>query len=248
MDKPISPPLRPSAKRLPRDHRIASILQTARVVLRERGAEQFLASEVAERCGVSEGTIYKYFSTKGELLQRVAEDWFEEFLTEDPPLNPDEPIRERLFRVIWRNLWGIKKEPTLTRYVLLELRPSPDFRKTKSYEQNRRFAAMVTDVVAEGIRRGELRGDVPPKVIRDMIFGAIEHQTWAYLRGEGDFSVDDSASAIADVITNGLRRQPATGSASTLEDVASRLQDSIGKLDAGVAELRRELDAARELK
>ena len=92
MERPVPPLSRPSAKRLPRDHRIASILHTARVVLRERGSEQFLTSEVAQRCGVSEGTIYKYFSTKRELLQRVAEDWFEEFLTEDPPSNPDEPI------------------------------------------------------------------------------------------------------------------------------------------------------------
>jgi TetR/AcrR family transcriptional regulator, fatty acid metabolism regulator protein len=248
MERPLPPLSRPSAKRLPRDHRIASILHTARIVLRERGSEQFLTSEVAQRCGVSEGTIYKYFSTKRELLQRVAEDWFEEFLTEDPPSNPDEPIRERLFRVIWRNLWGIKKEPALTRFVLLELRPDPDFRKMKSYEQNRRFAAMVTDVVAEGIRRGELRGDVPPKVIRDMIFGAIEHQTWAYLRGEGDFSVDDSASAIADVITNGLGQLPRSGSVATLVDVASQLQESIGKLSAGVAELRHELASTQNLK
>jgi hypothetical protein len=81
-----------------------------------------------------------------------------------------------------------------------------------------------------------------------MIFGAIEHQTWAYLRGEGDFSVDDAASAIAEVITNGLGRREPRGSASTLADAASQLEDMVGKLNAGLAELRQELASTRNLR
>ncbi|MFP1644668.1 helix-turn-helix domain-containing protein [Pontitalea aquivivens] len=70
-------PTRTGTRRLPRDQRIAIILQDARAVLREKGYEQFLTAEVAERCNISEGTIYKYFPTKRDLLIRVAEDWFE---------------------------------------------------------------------------------------------------------------------------------------------------------------------------
>ena len=36
------------------------------------------------------------------------------------------------------------------------------------------------------------------------VFGAIEHQTWAYLRGEGDFSVEQSALAITDILIAGI--------------------------------------------
>lgn len=236
MDTP-TPQSRAPARRVSREDRVASILQTARVVLRERGFEQFVTSEVARRLGVSEGIIYKYFSTKRELLQRVAEEWFEEFLTEDPPSNPDEPIRDRLFRVIWRNLWGIKKEPALTRFVLLEVRSSPDFRSTTSYQQNRRFSRAIMDVIEDGIRRGELRGDIPLRVIRDIIFGAIEHQTWAYLRGEGDFSADESASAIAEVVTRGLMATTApppqndvTHLVAKLETASREVRESIEKL------------------
>ena len=61
-------PAKPIVRRLPRDQRVAAILLEARNVLQERGSEQFLASEVAERCGISEGTIYKYFPTKRDLF------------------------------------------------------------------------------------------------------------------------------------------------------------------------------------
>src|SRR5215218_11076516 len=117
-------------------------MQTARAVLRERGSEQFLTSEVAERCGVSEGTIYKYFKTKRDLLAKVAEEWFEEFLTEEPPPSRDQPIRDRLFHVIWRNLSSIRREPVLTRFVLMELRADPHYRQMPVYEQSRRFAKL----------------------------------------------------------------------------------------------------------
>jgi AcrR family transcriptional regulator len=231
-------PPRTAARRLPRDHRVAVILQTARAVLRERGYEQFLASEVAQRCGVSEGTIYKYFKTKRELLAQVAEEWFEEFLTDESPSNPNEPIRDRLFRVIWRNLWGIKKEPALTRFVLLELRADPQFRQMPAYQQNRRFAKDVMDVIEDGIQRGELRNDLSLKLIRDMIFGAIEHQTWAYLRGEGDFSIDDAAAGITDVVTRGILLNPVPGAELKLTAVIERLESVIQDLGHELAELK----------
>lgn len=63
-----------------------------------------------------------------------------------------------------------------------------------------------------------------------MIFRGIEHQTWAYLRGEGDFSVEDSADGITDVVYRGLvpaqpAQQPDLAAATArLEKVAAALE------------------------
>ena len=223
---------RPTARRMPRDQRVAVIMQAARAVLRERGYEQFPTGEVAERCGVSEGTIYKYFATKRDLLIQVAEVWFEEFLEEPHPSNRHQPIRERLLGVIWTNLSLIRREPSLTRFVLMDLRADPGYRKMRIYDLNRRIAAKVMDVVEDGVKLGELR-DIPRKLIRDMIFGSIEHQTWAFLRGEGDFSVDDSAAGITDVIYSGI--------AVRQETRPPEMGDAVARLEQVTAELRAEL-------
>jgi len=223
-------PTRPGTRRLPRDQRVATILQGAREILRERGYEQFLTAEVAERCGISEGTIYKYFATKRDLLIQVAEGWFEEFLTAEAPPSVQRPIRDRLFHVIWNNLSLVRRQPTLSRFVLMELRPDPNFRAMRIYEINKRIAEKVMEVIRDGVARGDLRGDISLKLIRDMIFGAIEHQTWAFLRGEGDFSVEDSAEGITDVVLRGIAARPAAAQTdwdSTLariEKVATRLE------------------------
>ena len=227
---------RPATRRLPRDRRIATIMLTARAVLRERGSEQFLASEVAERCGISEATIYKYFPTKRDLLIQVAEAWFDEFLTAERPSNRQRPIRERLFHVIWNNLSIIRREPALTRFVLMDLRADPNYRQMRIYQQNRQFGATVMDVVEEGIKRGELRSNVSLKLIRDIIFGCIEHQTWAYLRGEGDFSVEDFAEGITDIVMRGIAAHPAADSdmdqaLSRLEGIADALEKELKMLN-----------------
>lgn len=227
---------RVTSRRLPRDQRVAAILDEARVVFRERGSEQFLTSEVAERCGISEGTIYKYFPTKRDLLIQMAEIWFEEYLDE-PQLGLGAlPFREQLRHVIWQNLELIRREPALTRFVLMDLRADPNYRSMRIHDLNRRIAAQVMSVVKAGVDAGVLRSDIPLRVVRDIIFGAIEHQTWAYLRREGDFSVDESATAITDVVYGGIAVRESTHdddlgrTIRRLEQVTDKLSESLASV------------------
>ncbi|WP_019873747.1 TetR/AcrR family transcriptional regulator [Sporichthya polymorpha] len=180
--------------------RTASILAVAQELLREVGYENFLPAEVARRCGISEGLVYRYFPTKRSLLTRVAEDWFAEILSLEPELASVEGPRARLRYVIAYSLGVVRKEPKLTRFVYLELRPSSDYRETRAYELNRRFTGILQQVVREGVAAGHFRPDVDPHLLRDFVFGAIEYQSWGYLRGENAPSVEETADAIADLV------------------------------------------------
>ncbi|PSJ57791.1 TetR/AcrR family transcriptional regulator [Kumtagia ephedrae] len=227
-------PARNAARRLPRDQRVAAILLTARAVLRERGSEQFLTAEVAERCGTSEATIYKYFPTKRDLLIQIAESWFDEFLAEDYPARASGSIRDRLYHAVWWSLSSIRREPALTRFVLMELRADPNYRSMRIYQQNREVVGRVMTVIEDGRDKGVLRADLSRKLVRDMIFGAIEHQTWAYLRGEGDFSVDESAEQITEVILRGISASaPSSGSLSDAVAMLEQVTASLKKQSAG---------------
>lgn len=184
--------------------RTAAILAVSRDLLREVGYENFLPSEVARRCGISEGLVYRYFPTKRSLLTRVAEDWFEDMLKFEPELENVAGARDRLRYVIAHDLEVIRKEPALTRYLYLELRPAPDYRGSRAHELNARFTSIVQTVIAEGIAAGDFRGDVDPRMVRDLVFGAIEYRTWGYLRGERPFPLGETADEIADLIYRGI--------------------------------------------
>lgn len=224
----------PRSRRLTKDKRVAEIMQVARQVLRERGAENFLPSEVAERCGISEGTIYKYFASRRELLMQVAEQWFEESLYEEHPADRTLPFRERLLQIIRKNLSMIRAEPSLTRFMLADLRSDPNYRSMRMHQLNRKNAKFLMDVVRDGIADGELRPDIDLRIVRNMIQGCIEYQIWSYLRGEGEFSVEHSAQGITDVIVRGIGATVAP--ATELHDAVARLVTLADRIDARLSD------------
>ena len=81
--------------------------------------------------------------------------------------------------------------------------------------------------------QGEFRPDVSPALVRDMIYGCIEHRTWAFLRNEGDFDTDATADGITDVVYGGLvarkpEDEPMAKALSRLEDATARLERLTG--------------------
>jgi TetR/AcrR family transcriptional regulator, fatty acid metabolism regulator protein len=194
--------------RLAPEARAAEILAGARAVLREVGYERFQAAEVARRCGVSEGLVYRYFPTRADLLARVAEDWLTDVLANEPDLAAYVNTEEGLREVIEYGFRVIRAEPALTRYILLGLRAAPEFRGTAVHRLNRSITHLCIRVLEAGIAKGEYRDDIPVTVVRDLIFGVIEHQTWAHLRGDRGVPPQQVAAGIASVIHRGMLTLP----------------------------------------
>lgn len=227
-------PRRGPANRLPPERRIAEIIAAARALLAERGYENCVISDIAERAGVVEGTIYRYFENKRDLFVKVAESWFEELLGQQEDVAHVSGTEERLRRTIRRALSIIRHEPALTRFVLMELRPDPDYKNMRLYRLNRAFVSGVMEVLKEAMAKGEIEPSISLSLLRDMIFGAIEHQTWAFLREEGSFSVDETTDGITAVIFRGMRPIGTAGTAS-VDDMDARLERieaALGRIEA----------------
>jgi TetR/AcrR family fatty acid metabolism transcriptional regulator len=226
---------RKSASRLPFDDRLGDIMAAARAVLTEKGYEKVTIADIAERAGVVEGTLYRYFANKRDLLVKVALAWFGEQLTEPSHLESIEGTRSKLRHLAWRTLTIIQREPVLARYMLMELRPDPGYRQSPFFELNKRFTSDVLRVCQDAIATGEFRDDVSASMLRDMLFGAIEHRTWAFLRGEGRISIGEVADGIATVIYRGMLAEPrpaASAGAGDLDSVVERLELVAKKLEA----------------
>lgn len=200
-------------------------MRCAGSILREAGDREGIVAEIARRLGIVEGTIYRYFPTKRELIIQVAEDWYEGMLADyDRELAGISGTRARLRFMIWRHLTVMHDEPAMCRLVLDELRADAGYRKTSIYQLNRQYTQRTLAIVKEGIASGELRADVPLTMVRDMIYGGIEHHCWASLRGEGKFSPEQAADDIVAIVYRGIAVPEDTGALSRLEDVAARLE------------------------
>jgi AcrR family transcriptional regulator len=220
---------RRQVNRLPPERRVADILLAARVVFTEKGYGDALISDIAERAGVVEGSIYRFFSNKRDLLVKMVEHWYEDMLAHD-----EEQFRgvrgtwNRIRFVVHHHLATIRREPAVSRLVFLELRPDREYRKTRLFQLNQTYTHRIVEIVKAAIAAGEFRSDVSPSLVRDMIYGAVEHRTWSFLRNEGDFNIDETADGITEIIFRGLAIRAEQGPAARLEKLVDRLEAMVG--------------------
>ena len=217
--------------RLSREERAADILKHARAVFCEKGYSDTLVSEIAERAGVVEGSVFHYFPTKRELLIKAVEQWYTGLIWDyDHRLETITGTWNRLRFMIGGHLNVIHEEPEMVKLIVDEIRPGPEYRDTAIFELNRNYTKRTLDIIDEAVAAGELRGDVPHSVIRSMIYGGVEHYAFAFLRGEGDFQPDVAADAITDIIYRGLAND---GVAQ-----ANALREPLRQIESGLAKLK----------
>ena len=106
---PASAAALPARRRSPvgakAEQRVRDILRESRVVFAERGYERATTTEIAQRLGISEATVFTYFRGKRELCMRVIGDWYDEIIDAiESGLPRGRPIRDQLEFVVHTHL------------------------------------------------------------------------------------------------------------------------------------------------
>jgi AcrR family transcriptional regulator len=202
---PRAAPVRRTVVRLPRERRVQDILDSARAVFCERGYEAAAVSEIAARAGVVEGTIYKYFESKRQLVFKVMAAWYESMVADfASDLAGIAGTRGRLRYLIWRHLRSIRENPALCRVFFREVRADENYHRSFFHEMNRRYTSFLAAVIKEAAANGEIRTDVPITLVRDLVFGGVEHHVWNYVYGRGSLDIETAADWITDIVLAGL--------------------------------------------
>ncbi|WP_170984403.1 TetR/AcrR family transcriptional regulator [Rhodoligotrophos defluvii] len=228
----MSPQTRRVVNRLPRERRERDILAAATAVFSERGYENASMAEIAARAGVVEGTIYKYFSNKRDLMLQVLSRWYENMLANyEEHLAGIKGTESRLRYVIWRHLAFIQAHPALCRVFFREVRTGGDYDSSALHELNRRYTHLAVAILREGFADGDLKPGLSLPLIRDLIYGTIEHHTWRYVCGSGSLDAEAIADQLCLVLFGGIAADKAANrleaTAARLENVAERLAQSV---------------------
>ncbi len=219
--------------RLPKEERIKEILAAAREVFSQHGYDDAVMAEIAARVGVVEGALYRHFDNKRDLLNRILSDFYVELIEDVEQRLPGiKGTRNRLHFLIWRQLTAFADDPGYCWLVVSEVRPDKPFYQSAVHQFNRRYTSFAIHVIEEGIASGEFRADVSPLLVRDMMYGAIEHLMWRHLLSETPVDVLEQADTITDLVIRGITT---AGEAETAPDILTdKLSGLVGRLESVV--------------
>ena len=182
-------------------------MEALRSLLVEKDFNAITWAEIAQTAGVNEALIYKYFKDKRGLLHKILHEYLEEFLASlDYSLKGIKGSFNKLRKIAWFQIDLYNRERVFSRILLLEVRNYQAYFKSETYESVKKFSNTIFDVIEEGIQNGEIRDDIPPKHIRQIFLGAIEHMCLPGVIYDRDLSPDAATESICEVLFPGLQR------------------------------------------
>ena len=126
----------------------------------EKGYNGTTVDDIIALSDTSKGSFYYYFSTKDELLDTLSlilDDYYEELETEmDPKMNSFHKLLYLNYKV------HTMMEEKISRELLASLYSTQLVSERQSHllDQNRNYYKLITKIVDEGQKRGQIRADI----------------------------------------------------------------------------------------
>ena len=147
----------------------AKIETAALKLFAEKGVDQTTTRDIAAGAGISEGAIYRHFSSKDAMVHELFAANYLRLAGEIDELQGRETgLRRKLAAMVGAFCLLFEEDPDMFRFLLLvqhgELRKMPDEARTP--------VVVVRDVIVEAIAGGEIP-DQDPDVANALVFGLV---------------------------------------------------------------------------
>jgi TetR/AcrR family transcriptional regulator len=202
-----------------KEARPGELLAAALDLFVEKGYAATRVEEVAQRAGVSKGTLFLYFSSKEELFKAVVrENISGRFVEWSEELNTFEGSSEDLLRYCMTSWWervGATKASGIPKLMMSEAGNFPELVRFFQQEVVQPGNDLIQRILQRGVARGELRAVDPTYGIYSILAPMVFLNMWKHGGGScGDARIElDPQQYIASQVQTilfGLSTNPAT--------------------------------------
>lgn len=225
----------PASRRQPAgrksQQRVREILQAGREVFSEKGYARATTAEIAQRLGVSEATVFSYFRGKRELCARVIGDWYDESIAAiEGGLPREGTVRQQFAFIVRMHLQLMLESGTgICELVLSEGRTRHHDLSEALTEMQRRYTAPLMRVLARGQESGQIRNDLPLRLLRSLVFGPMEHVLWDATLANRRTDIDATAERLVDALWSAL--QPPNLELAALAQFSQDVGEAVRRLE-----------------
>jgi AcrR family transcriptional regulator len=152
------------------------IMNAARRLIIKQGGEHLTVRRMAEEVGISEAAIYRHFKSKKDILLLLADD-IEQNLVGDiiRESSNGHSSLEALDNVLRSHLSAIEQRRGISFLVIAEIITLGDKKlNRKISEMIRRYIDRLRELLSQGIKSGEVRGDINPEAAAMLLFGMVQ--------------------------------------------------------------------------
>ena len=189
------------------DNKRQRIIKAAASVFSKNGFYKSRVSEIAKAANVADGTIYLYFKNKDDVLISLFEEEMSKIIaTMIEELSKINSAEKKVRKFIEKHLSLIDENRELAEVIQIELRQSNKFMKEYSGTKFHDYLNILSSIIIEGQKKGEIREDIIPGITKRILFGALDEMSnyWV-LSKKRKYSVAVSAKMIGDIFINGLK-------------------------------------------
>lgn len=181
------------------------ILEALKLLLKEKSFDAITTAEISRAAGVNEALIYRYFKDKRGLLHTVlAEYTLEHLLQIRESVDRVEGALNKLRALMKGTIAFHKKNRVFSQILILEVRNYPGYFESDAYELVKQYAKLIDEIVKEGVKNKEIRDDILPGCVKDVIVGSIEHACLRAVVFGRDFDVELLARNLSETVIGGL--------------------------------------------
>ena len=181
------------------------IVQALKFLLETKEFSAITTAEIARSAGVTEALIYKYFKDKRDLLHQVLGEYLEQYRAQmDRDLKGIKGSFNKLRKLIWSHINVYATNRVFAKILLIEVRNYPDYYKSETYSRVKEYSNIVLQIIEEGVSDGEIRKDVPARLVRHSILGSIEQVCLTGITFDKDIDPDALTDQICEVIFKGI--------------------------------------------
>lgn len=186
-----------------------SIIRAAIEIFGNKDFKTASISEIAQKAGVADGTIYQYFKNKEDLFFTIPIEKTNEFRSQlELHLEGISGAFNKIRKFVWYFLYFFKTNPEYGRILMLEMRVSKNFVKTEAYDFLKQSVSRVMDILVEGQNEGTIREDTDIYILRHLILGTLEHMVSRWLLKGGKYDLLEHHQDVSRMLIDGLKTIP----------------------------------------
>lgn len=190
-----------------------SILNSALKVFAKRGFYNTRVKDIASETSVAEGTLYKYFPSKNDILFYLFKQKWSE-LTQDlrEKIEPLDDVNEKMMLILKTIVDVFESNRDLAELFLIEIKQSSAFLNSPIVESMIDFLDLIEEILKEGMAKGVYRKDLDTKAARMMIFGAAQGVLLGWILKEKiprggrafGYTIEGAIKTIRDIFKSGI--------------------------------------------